>query len=124
MQSCKEISEMYPSIKFETMIIDNCCMQVKTKVINELIKIALARAFLIGYERQLKFFSFFLSNSFFNKLVSKPQQFDVMVLPNLYGNIVANLAVGLVGGAGIVPGESYSEEVAVFEPVIFLEKQK
>ncbi len=40
-----------------------------------------------------------------------------MVLPNLYGNIVANLAVGLVGGAGVVPGESYSTDVAVFEPV-------
>jgi isocitrate dehydrogenase (NAD+) len=51
------------------------------------------------------------------QLVSKPQQFDVMVLPNLYGNIVANLAVGLVGGAGIVPGESFSKEVAIFEPV-------
>ena len=49
--------------------------------------------------------------------MSKPQQFDVMVLPNLYGNIVANLAVGLVGGAGIVPGESYSKDVAIFEPV-------
>jgi isocitrate/isopropylmalate dehydrogenase len=49
------------------------------------------------------------------QLVAKPQQFDVMVLPNLYGNIVANLSVGLVGGAGIVPGESYSRECAVFE---------
>jgi isocitrate dehydrogenase (NAD+) len=39
-----------------------------------------------------------------------------MVLPNLYGNIVANLSVGLVGGAGIVPGESYSNECAIFEP--------
>ena len=39
-----------------------------------------------------------------------------MVLPNLYGNIVSNLAVGLVGGAGIVPGESYSTDCAIFEP--------
>jgi isocitrate dehydrogenase (NAD+) len=39
-----------------------------------------------------------------------------MVLPNLYGNIVGNLSVGLVGGAGIVPGESYSTDVAIFEP--------
>jgi len=36
------------------------------------------------------------------QLVSKPQQFDVMVMPNLYGNIIDNLAVGLVGGAGLV----------------------
>ncbi|RMZ96227.1 isocitrate dehydrogenase [NAD] subunit mitochondrial isoform X2 [Brachionus plicatilis] len=48
-------------------------------------------------------------------MVSRPQQFDVMVLPNLYGNIVGNLAVGLVGGPGIVPGESYSNDIAVFE---------
>ncbi|CAF0931469.1 unnamed protein product [Didymodactylos carnosus] len=50
------------------------------------------------------------------QLVSKPQQFDVLVCPNLYGNIVSNLAVGLVGGAGMVPGESYSADVAIFEP--------
>lgn len=40
-----------------------------------------------------------------------------MVMPNLYGNIVDNLAAGLVGGAGVVPGESFSQDVAVFEPV-------
>jgi isocitrate dehydrogenase (NAD+) len=51
------------------------------------------------------------------QLVSKPQQFDVLVAPNLYGNIVSNLAAGLVGGAGMVPGESYSTDVAIFEPV-------
>ena len=51
------------------------------------------------------------------QMVAKPQQFDVMVMPNLYGNIVDNLAAGLVGGAGVVPGESYSTGVAFFEPV-------
>lgn len=54
------------------------------------------------------------------QLVSKPQQFDVLVAPNLYGNIVSNLAAGLVGGAGMVPGESYSTDVAIFEPVCSL----
>ena len=49
--------------------------------------------------------------------MSNPYQFDVMVMPNLYGNIVDNLAAGLVGGAGVVPGESFSQDVAVFEPV-------
>ena len=42
-----------------------------------------------------------LGETFF-QLVSKPQQFDVMVMPNLYGNIIDNLAAGLVGGAGLV----------------------
>ena len=37
-------------------------------------------------------------------------------MPNLYGNIIDNLAVGLVGGAGVVAGASYSAELAVFEP--------
>ena len=55
--------------------------------------------------------------SLFLQLVSKPHQFDVMVMPNLYGNIVDNLAAGLVGGAGVVPGESYSDNVAIFEQV-------
>ncbi|GLV34245.1 Isocitrate dehydrogenase 3b [Carabus blaptoides fortunei] len=50
------------------------------------------------------------------QMVSKPQQFDVMVTPNLYGNIVDNLASGLVGGAGVVAGASYSADCVVFEP--------
>jgi len=50
------------------------------------------------------------------QMVAKPQQFDVMVMPNLYGHIVVNLAAGLVGGAGLVPGEGYSQDCVVFEP--------
>jgi isocitrate dehydrogenase (NAD+) len=41
------------------------------------------------------------------QLVSRPQQFDVMVMPNLYGNIIGNICTGLVGGAGVVPGANY-----------------
>lgn len=51
------------------------------------------------------------------QLVSKPQQFDVMVLPNLYGSIVDNVGAGLVGGAGVVPGTSFGRQYALFEPV-------
>ena len=51
------------------------------------------------------------------QMVSNPRQFDVMVTPNLYGNIVDNLASGLVGGAGVVAGASYSADCVVFEPV-------
>merc|ERR550532_2528346 len=50
------------------------------------------------------------------QLVSNPQQFDVMVMPNLYGNIITNVAAGLVGGAGLVAGASFSSNVAIFEP--------
>jgi len=71
------MAKLYPKIQFETMIVDNCTMQ----------------------------------------MVSNPRQFDVMVTPNLYGNIVDNLASGLVGGAGVVAGASYSADCVVFEPV-------
>ncbi|XP_057306461.1 isocitrate dehydrogenase [NAD] subunit beta, mitochondrial-like [Hydractinia symbiolongicarpus] len=74
--TCQKISELYPKIEFEGMIVDNTCMQ----------------------------------------LVSKPQQFDVMVLPNLYGSIVDNVGAGLVGGAGVVPGTSFGRQYALFEP--------
>jgi len=50
------------------------------------------------------------------QMVSRPQQFDVMVMPNLYGHIIGNLAAGLVGGAGLVAGEGYSQDCVVFEP--------
>lgn len=76
LESCNRVAALYPGVAFESMIVDNCCMQ----------------------------------------LVSNPHQFDVMVMPNLYGHILDNLAAGLVGGAGVMPGESYGEEVAVFEP--------
>lgn len=51
------------------------------------------------------------------QMVSRPEQFDVMVLPNLYGNIIANIATGLVGGAGVVAGVNVGEKYAVFELV-------
>ncbi|KAL1137953.1 hypothetical protein AAG570_009648 [Ranatra chinensis] len=76
LRCCQEMAKLYPKITFETMIVDNCTMQ----------------------------------------MVSHPQQFDVMVMPNLYGNILDNLASGLVGGAGVVAGASYSSECVVFEP--------
>lgn len=49
------------------------------------------------------------------QLVSHPQQFDVMLLPNLYGNIVGSLCSGLVGGAGIAAGMNLGENYAIFE---------
>ncbi len=51
------------------------------------------------------------------KLVMDPLRFDVLLLSNLYGDIVSDLAAGLVGGLGVVPGANYGDEVAVFEAV-------
>jgi len=51
------------------------------------------------------------------QLVIRPESFDVLLLPNLYGDIVSDLAAGLVGGLGIVPGANMGETHAVFEAV-------
>src|SRR5579864_8714570 len=51
------------------------------------------------------------------QLVIRPETFDVLLLPNLYGDIVSDLAAGLVGGLGIVPGANLGEQDAVFEAV-------
>ncbi|EDV24515.1 expressed hypothetical protein [Trichoplax adhaerens] len=75
LETCREISKDYTDIEFESMIIDNCCMQ----------------------------------------MVTNPQQFDVMVMPNLYGNIVSHIGIGLVGGIGLVPGKNIGDKYAIFE---------
>ena len=51
------------------------------------------------------------------QLVINPTQFDVLLLPNLYGDIVSDLCAGLVGGLGVVPGANLGEAIGVFEAV-------
>lgn len=51
------------------------------------------------------------------QLVSRPERFDVLVLPNLYGDIVSDLCAGLIGGLGIAPGANMGDHLALFEPV-------
>ncbi len=51
------------------------------------------------------------------RLVQDPENFDVLVMPNLYGDIVSDLSAGLVGGLGVAPGSNVGEKYAVFEPV-------
>jgi isocitrate dehydrogenase (NAD+) len=51
------------------------------------------------------------------QLVQKPELYDVLVMPNLYGDILSDLAAGLVGGLGVVAGANLGDEYAVFEPV-------
>jgi isocitrate dehydrogenase (NAD+) len=50
------------------------------------------------------------------QLVQKPELYDVLVLPNLYGDIISDLGAGLVGGLGVAPGGNIGDDVAVFEP--------
>ncbi|EME27586.1 isocitrate dehydrogenase (NAD+) [Galdieria sulphuraria] len=75
LECCRRVASKYPFIQFDSMIVDNTCMQ----------------------------------------LVSRPEQFDVMVLPNLYGNIVGNIVAGILGGPGLFPGANIGEHMAVFE---------
>jgi isocitrate dehydrogenase (NAD+) len=51
------------------------------------------------------------------QLVIRPEDYDVLVLPNLYGDIVSDLVAGLVGGLGVTPGANLGEELAVFEAI-------
>lgn len=52
-----------------------------------------------------------------NQLVSRPEEYDVIVLPNLYGDIVSDLGAGLIGGLGMAPGANIGDDYALFEAV-------
>ncbi|EFH67252.1 hypothetical protein ARALYDRAFT_890825 [Arabidopsis lyrata subsp. lyrata] len=87
LESCQEVAKMYPSITYNEIGIDKCCLQ----------------------------------------LVEKPERFDVIVTPNLYGNIIANIAVGIAGGGNngeIIPGGSFGSEYAIFDQVGSVENHK
>ena len=49
------------------------------------------------------------------QLVQRPEEYDVLVLPNLYGDIVSDLCAGLIGGLGVAPGANIGDKAAVFE---------
>lgn len=50
------------------------------------------------------------------QLVQKPELYDVLVMPNLYGDILSDLAAGLIGGLGMAPGANIGDDIAIFEP--------
>ncbi len=68
------------------------------------------------YESRIEFEDRIVDNMCM-QLVQKPELYDVMVLPNLYGDIVSDLCAGLVGGLGVAPGANIGVDGAVFEPV-------
>eukprot|EP00475_Leptophrys_vorax_P030014 TRINITY_DN44608_c0_g4_i1.p1 TRINITY_DN44608_c0_g4~~TRINITY_DN44608_c0_g4_i1.p1 ORF type:complete len:198 (-),score=24.71 TRINITY_DN44608_c0_g4_i1:356-916(-) len=78
LECCREVSEKYPDIKYEELIIDNACMM----------------------------------------LVREPRDFDVLVMPNLYGDIISDLAAGLIGGLGLTPSGNIGRDgLALMEAV-------
>jgi isocitrate dehydrogenase (NAD+) len=50
------------------------------------------------------------------QLVQRPEEYDVLVLPNLYGDVVSDLCAGMIGGLGMAPGANFGEGIAIFEP--------
>src|SRR2546423_6261608 len=69
-----------------------------------------------AYEGRIEFEDRIVDNMCM-QLVQKPELYDVLVLPNLYGDIVSDLAAGLVGGLGVAPGANIGPDAAVFEAV-------
>ena len=50
------------------------------------------------------------------QLVQRPEEYDVLVLPNLYGDVLSDLCAGMIGGLGLAPGANFGEDIAIFEP--------
>ncbi|MDP3730111.1 MAG: isocitrate/isopropylmalate dehydrogenase family protein [Candidatus Omnitrophota bacterium] len=74
-----------------------------------------AREVAKGYEGRIAFEDRIVDNMCM-QLVQKPEDYDVLVLPNLYGDIISDLAAGLIGGLGVAPGANIGDGIAVFEP--------
>src|SRR6266478_6292869 len=68
------------------------------------------------YDGQIEFEDRIVDNMCM-QLVQKPELYDVLVLPNLYGDIISDLSAGLIGGLGVAPGANIGSQYAVFEPV-------
>ncbi|PPD79652.1 hypothetical protein GOBAR_DD23425 [Gossypium barbadense] len=85
LESCREVSTKYPGIKYNEIIVDNCCMQLVSKP---------EQFDVMSLEQQPR-----ASGAKNNEI----RHYD-MVTPNLYGNLVANTAAGIAGGTGFMPG--------------------
>jgi isocitrate dehydrogenase (NAD+) len=76
--------------------------------------LAVAREVAKGYP-DIEFWDVIVDNLCM-QLVQRPEQFDVLVLPNLYGDIISDLCAGLVGGLGVAPGANIGDDTSLFEP--------
>ena len=97
---CDEVAERYPDIQYTNMYLDTACLHVRGE----------------GWITLYSWGSEQLSLSL--QLVKDPTRFDVLVMPNLYGDILSDLCAGLVGGLGLTPsGNIGADGVAIFEAV-------
>lgn len=76
---------------------------------------SVAREVASGYEGRVEYEERLVDNMCM-QLVQKPELYDVLVMPNLYGDILSDLCAGLVGGLGVAPGANIGPDVAIFEP--------
>lgn len=77
--------------------------------------LAVAKQVAKDYEGKIEYQEVLVDNMCM-QLVQKPELYDVLVLPNLYGDILSDLCAGLVGGLGVAPGANIGEDCALFEP--------
>ena len=77
--------------------------------------LATAREVAKKYAGKVEFEDWTLIDNMCMQLVQKPELYDVMVLPNLYGDIISDLCAGLVGGLGVAPGANIGNKAAIFE---------
>ncbi len=77
--------------------------------------LAAARDVAKGYEGKIEYQEMLVDNMCM-QLVQKPELYDVLALPNLYGDILSDLCAGLVGGLGVAPGANIGKDIALFEP--------
>lgn len=94
-QCCREVAEKYPEITYEEVVIDNCCMMVI--LVNLMYE---KTAFGNTQYLEINDIGYF---SDLPQLVKNPALFDVLVMPNLYGDIISDLCAGLIGGLGLTP---------------------
>ena len=115
--------DLYAGIEFEEgtpeakRLIDFCAAE-GAGVIRPDSGISIKPISITGSDRIVRFaFDDRIIDAFCMNLVTDPSQFDVIVFPNLYGDIASDLCAGLVGGLGIVPGANIGDDYAVFEAV-------
>ena len=100
LQCCREVAEKHPEIKYDEMYLDTVCLNVSA--LNRILTALLLMP---------------LSLFFCSQMVQDPSKFDVLVMPNLYGDILSDLCAGLIGGLGLTPSGNVGHAGAVFESV-------
>ena len=116
----RKASERIAKFAFDYAVKNNCkevCVVTKANIckLSDGLFLECARKIAQQFP-QIKFREILVDNCCM-QLVQNPNQFDVLLLPNLYGDIVSDLCAGLIGGLGIAQGANIGEDYAVFEPV-------